>query len=337
MPRALLIGAMLAVATTNLAMAQASMPIETVRIAAGGRAQVNFIPLTLADRLGYFKAEGLNVEVFDYQAGSRSVEALVAGNVDLVTGAYEHTLLMQHRGVHIQALVLLARTYGLVIALSKEQAAKYRSPRDLKGLRIGVSAPGSTTALVLDVFLRKAGMTLDDVSVIAVGQSAAAVAAMKYGKIDGIVNPDPVITKLVNDGDAVAVLDSRTEQGAEDLHGGYLASSAVLTTPEFVARRPAAAQAFVNAMVRTLVWLKTASIEDIMAHLPPEYFAGDRELYRQALVANRRNYSEDGRITAELAGNTLALLKIGPLAGAGPLELGRTHVETFVERALKLY
>ena len=78
----------------------------------GGRTQVNFIPLTLADRLGYFKAEGLNVEVFDYQAGSRSVEALVAGNVDLVTGAYEHTLLMQHRGAHIQALVLLARTTG---------------------------------------------------------------------------------------------------------------------------------------------------------------------------------------------------------------------------------
>ena len=328
---------MLAVATTDFAMAQASVPIETVRVAAGGRAQVNFIPLTLAERLGYFKAEGLKVEVFDYSAGSRSVEALVGGNVDLVTGAYEHTLLMQHRGVHIQALVLLARTYGLVIALSKEQAAKYRSPRDLKGLRIGVSAPGSTTALVLEVFLRRAGMTLDDVSVIAVGQSSAAVAAMKYGKIDAIVNPDPVITKLVNDGDAVAILDSRTEHGAKDLHGGYLASSAVLTTPEFVARRPAAAQAFVNAMVRTLAWLKTASVEDIMAHLPPEYFAGDAALYRQALIANRRNYSEDGRITAELASNTLALLKIGPLADAGPLDLGRTHVDTFVERALKLY
>lgn len=337
MPRALLIGAMLAVVMTSVAIAQAPVPTETVRIAAGGRAQVNFIPLTLADRLGYFKAEGLNVEVFDYQAGSRSVEALVAGNVDLVTGAYEHTLLMQHRGVHIQALVLLARTYGFVIALSKEQAAKYRSPRDMKGLRIGVSAPGSTTALALEVFLRKAGMTLDDVSVIAVGQSAAAVAAMKYGKIDGIVNPDPVSTKLLNDGDAVAILDSRTEQGAKDLHDGYLASSAVLTTPEFIARRPAVAQAFTNAMVRTLVWLRTASVDDIMAHLPPEYFAGDRELYRQGLVANRRNYSEDGRITPELAGNTLAFLRIGPLADAGPLDLGRAHVDTFVERALKLY
>ena len=318
-------------------MAQAPMPVETVLVAAGGRAQVNFIPLTLAERLGYFKAEGLNVEVFDYQAGSRSVEALVAGNVDLVTGAYEHTLLMQHRGIEIQALVLLARTYGLVIALSKEQAAKYRSPRDLKGLRIGVSAPGSTTALVLEVFLRKAGMTLDDVSVIAVGQSAAAVAAMKYGKIDGIVNPDPVSTKLVNDGDAVVILDSRTEQGAAEMHGGYLASSAILTTPAFVARRPAAAQAFANAMVRTLIWLRTASVDDIIANLPLEYLAGDKDLYRQALVANRRNYSEDGRITTELAGNTLALLKIGPLANAGPLDLGRTHTDAFVERALKLY
>lgn len=336
MLKAFLIGTMILAAMTP-ANAQTAAPAETVRIAAGGRAQVNFIPLTLADRLGYFKAEGLNVEVFDYQAGSRSVEALVAGNVDLVTGAYEHTLLMQHRGVHIQALVLLARTHGFVFALSKEQAAKYRSPRDLKGLRIGVSAPGSTTALALEVFLRRAGMTLDDVSVIAVGQAAAAVAAMKYGKIDGIVNPDPVSTKLTTDGDAVAILDGRTEQGARDLHGGYLASSAILTTPGFIARRPAAAQAFTNAMVRTLVWLRTASIDDIMANLPPEFFAGDADLYRQALIANRRNYSDDGRVTAELAGNTLALLKIGPLAAAGPLDLGRTVSDTFVERALKLY
>lgn len=343
MLRALFIGAFLSLAIPGLADAQAlapakgPAPIETVRIAAGGRAQVNFIPLTLAERLGYFKAEGLNVEVFDYSAGSKSVEALVAGNVELVIGAYEHTLLMQHRGVHIQSLVLLARTHGLVIALSKEHAAKYRSPQDLKGLRIGVSAPGSTTALVLEVLLRKAGMTLDDVSVISVGQSSAAVAAMKYGKIDGISNPDPVITKLVNDGDAVPILDTRTEQGAKDLHGGYLASTAVLTTPQFVARRPAAAQAFANAMVRTLVWLRTASIEDIVANLPPEYFAGDKDLYRQALAANRRNYSEDGRITRELADQTLALLKVGPLANAGEFDLGKTHVDTFVERALKLY
>ena len=336
MLKAFLIAAATLAAMTPVS-AQTAAPTETVRIAAGGRAQVNFIPLTLADRLGYFKAEGLNVEVFDYSAGSRSVEALVAGNVDLVTGAYEHTLLMQHRGVQIQAVVLLARTYGLVIALSKERAAKYRSPQDLKGLRIGVSAPGSTTALILEVFLRKAGMTLDDVSVIAVGQSSAAVAAMKYGKLDGIVNPDPVITKLVNDGDAVPIVDTRTEQGAKDLHGGYLASSAILTTPEFIARRPAAAQAFASAMVRTLIWLRTASVEDIMAQLPAEYFAGDRELYRQGLAANRRNYSQDGRITPQLAGNTLAFLRIGPLADAGPLDLARTYADTFVERALKLY
>lgn len=337
MCRALLAAAMLALTAANVAMAQGPALNETVRMAAGGRAQVNFIPVTLADRLGYFKAEGLNVEVFDFQAGSKSVEALVAGNVDLVTGAYEHTLLMQHRGLHIQSLVLLARTYGGVIALSKEQAARYRSPQSLKGLRIGVSAPGSTMALILEVFLRKAGMSLDDVSVIAVGQSAGAVAAMKYGKLDAIVNPDPVITKLTNDGDAVPIVDTRTEQGAKELHDGYLASTAVLTTPAFIARRPAAAQAFTNAMVRTLVWLRTASVEDIMAHLPPEYFAGDRELYRQGLVANRRNYSEDGRVTDELANNTLAFVKAGPLADAGPLDLDKTRADIFVERALKLY
>src|ERR1044072_3001985 len=111
----------------------------------------------------------------------------------------------------------------------------------------------------------------------------------------------------------------------------------MLPPPGVTAGRPAPAEAFASAMVHTLIWLRTASVEDIMAQLPAEYFAGDRELYRQGLAANRRNYSQDGRITPQLAGNTLAFLRIGPLADAGPLDLARTYADPFVERALKLY
>jgi NitT/TauT family transport system substrate-binding protein len=321
-------------AATSTALAQ-STALQTVRVAAGGRAQVAFLPLTAAEQLGYFKQEGLIIEISDFQSGSKSVEALIAGNVDVLTGAYEHTLLMQYRGQRIQCLLLMNTSYGAVIALNKENAAKYKSPQDLRGLKMGVSAPGSAMALALEIFLRKAGMTLDDVSAIGVGQAAAAIAAVKAGRIDGISNPDPVITKLITDGDVVPILDTRTPEGQKRLYGGPIAAGAMSTTPAFIAKRPEIVQAYVRAVVRALQWLQKASDEEIMAIVPNDYIGPDRDLYRKALVANRGNFSQDGRVTPELARNTLAMLRIGPLSDAKNLNIDDTYVGQFVERALK--
>jgi NitT/TauT family transport system substrate-binding protein len=304
-----------------------------IRMAAGGKSQLNFLPLTLAERLGYFKEANLNVEVNDFQSGSKSVEALIGGSVDLVTGAYEHTLLMQSRHVAMETLVLLTKSYGAVIAVTKANAASYKSPADLKGKNIGVSAPGSSMALALQIFLKKNGMTLDDVSVIGIGQSAGAIAAVKYGKVYALSNPDPVISRLQNDNEIVPIVDTRTEAGMKSLYGGYIAASAISTTPDFVAKRPKEAEAFVRAIVRALHWIDTASTEQIMQMVPPDYYGPDKSIYQQALEAYRSNFSKDGRVTPDLAGNTLNMLKSGPLAGVPNLTLDGTYDGSFVEKA----
>src|SRR6478672_11499333 len=64
----------------------------TVRVAVGGQTQFIYLPLTLADQLGYFKDEGLSVEISDLRGGSEALAALLGGSVDMVTGFYEHTI-----------------------------------------------------------------------------------------------------------------------------------------------------------------------------------------------------------------------------------------------------
>src|SRR5262249_10386775 len=122
--------------------------------------------------------------------------------------------------------------------------------------------------------------------------------------------------------------------GQKQLYGGPIAAGAMSARPEFITKRPQVAQAYVRAVVRALQWLQKASNDEIMAIVPPDYIGPDRELYKQALIANRGNFTPDGRVTPELARNTLEMLKIGPLADAKNLNIEDTYAGQFVEQAL---
>src|ERR687894_376960 len=96
--------------------------------------------LTGAERRNFFKEEGLEVEINDFGGGARSLQALVGGSVDIVTGAYEHTIRMQAKGQDIRALVELGRFPAIVIAARKDKAGQIKSAADFRGAKIGVTA-----------------------------------------------------------------------------------------------------------------------------------------------------------------------------------------------------
>ena len=173
-----------------------SLEKKKITLAVGGKTLLYYLPLTIAERKGYFKSEGLDVEIVDFPGGAKALQAMVGGSADVVSGAYEHTINMHAKGVPIVAIALQGRYNGIVLGISKAKAAQYKSAADLKGLKVGVTAPGSSTHMSVQNLAVKAGLKPDDFSAIGVGASAGAVAAMKRGGIDAISNLDPVITKL---------------------------------------------------------------------------------------------------------------------------------------------
>ena len=93
-------------------------------------------------------------QISDFAGGTRSLRAVVGGSADVVSGAYEHTINMQSRK---QSLPGLRASWGArrrSASASRRKAAKYKSPKDLKGLKVGVSAPGSSTNMVVNYFAR---------------------------------------------------------------------------------------------------------------------------------------------------------------------------------------
>src|ERR1044071_867381 len=150
-----------------------------VQLGVGGKPLLYYLPLTIAERRGFFKEEGLEVEIADLAGRARSLQSLVGGSVGVVTGAYEHTIRMQAKGQDIRAVIELGRFPAIVVAVRKDKAGTIKSAADLKGAKMGVTAPGSSTAILAQYAMVKAGLKPTDAAIIGVGGGAGAVAAMK--------------------------------------------------------------------------------------------------------------------------------------------------------------
>ena len=307
-------------------------------IGVGGKPLFYYLPLTIAERNGYFKAEGLDVEIQDFPGGARALQALLGGSVDVVSGAYEHTITQQAKGQNIEALVLQGKYAGIVLGMSKAKAAAYKSPADLKGAKIGVTAPGSSTNMFVNILLAKAGLKPDAVATIGVGATAGAVAIMKRGEIDAISNLDPVIAQLESDGTIVPVVDTRTAKGMQEVYGGAYAAGSIYVPVDFAKKYPNTAQAVVNAMVRALRFINSSTPDQIVAAVPTDYYT-DKALYKSALEKNLDGFKHEGAIGMDAAQAVYRDLKsFDPQIQAAPsVDLAKTFNMTFQQKAVQKY
>jgi len=316
------------------AFAQGAPEKTKVTLGVGGKPLLYYLPLTIAERKGFFKEQGLEVEINDFGGGAKSLQALIGGSVDVVTGAYEHTIRMQAKGQDIVALTELGRFPAIVIAVKKDKAGQVKSPADFKGLKIGVTAPGSSTALTTQYAMVKAGLKPTDAALIGVGSGASAVAAMKNGEIDVIAHLDPVISKLESDGDIQVLIDTRTEAGTRALFGGSNPAATFYTKKAFAEQNPQTTQRLVNAFVKSLKWLQTATPEDIADTVPAEYHLGDKPLYLQAVKNSLESYSRDGIVQKSGMESVLDMLRqLDPELKDAKIDLAATFDDRFVRQA----
>ncbi len=304
-------------------------------IGVGGKPLLYYLPLTIAESKGYFKEAGLDVEITDFGGGARALQSLLGGSADVVTGAYEHTIRMQTKGQDVRAVLELGRFPGIVLAVKKDKAATIKGPADLKGMKIGVTAPGSSTNFFVNYLMAKAGAKYQDASFIGVGTGLGAVAAIKKGEIEAISNLDPVISKLEADGDVVVIADTRTEAGTKAIFGGANPAAVVYMKNEFIQKNPNTTQAIVTAHYKALQWIAKASPEEIAKAVPEAYYLGDRDLYIRAVKASLDTYSRTGIIPLDGMKSALGMLKQfdDELKNVKDEDLPKTFVDTFARKA----
>ncbi len=304
-----------------------------ITIGVGGKPLFYYLPLTIAEQKGYFKAEGLDVEIVDFPGGAKALQALLGGSADVVSGAYEHTITQQAKGQPIEALVLQGKYAGIVLGLPKAKAAAYKSGADLKGAKIGVTAPGSSTQMFVQILLAKAGLPPDAASFIGVGAGGGAVAIMKRGEIDALSNLDPVISLLEADGTIVPVVDTRTSKGNAEIYGDEYAAGCIYVPVEFAKKNPNTAQAVVNAMVRALRFIQTSTPDQIVDAVPKEFYT-DRAAYKASLIRNLEAFKHDGGISLKAGENVAKVLTtFDPGLKGFKVDVSKTINMTFQQKA----
>ncbi len=305
-------------------------------VGVGGQAQLAYLPVTLADKLGYYRDAGLSVEIDNFQGGTKSVEALVGGSIDAMAGAYDNAVILQAKGMYLTTVFTFVERYGYVFGMVPARAAQYHAPQDLKGLKIGVTAPGSSTESLVRILVAKGGLAFDDIASIGVGTGQSAVVALLSGRIDAVVTGDPEISRMTMDHSFTALVDTRTREGMEYIYGGEAAGAGSLMMESFIKAHPDLVLAYVTAIYRAHQWLTHATPESVAAEVPESLMGGDPVLYKASLAANRDSFTADGRTTLAKATVTYqSMVRAGRLAESQKIDFARSFDDSFVERAAK--
>lgn len=301
MNRRYLAGAILLLGLASCRRAGSEQSGPAVRIAVGGQTQLVYLPLTLAQQLGHYRQEGLDVTITDFAGGAKALEALLGGSVDVVCGYYDHVIQMRANDRKLKAFVLTQRFPALALVVSPQSQRTIRRIEDLRGAVVGISAPGSSTDFILRHLLHQNAVNPKEVSTTGIGMGPSAVAAMEFGKVDAAVMADPALTLLAKRKGPLRILaDTRTQAGAKEVFGVDHYPAAVLySSEEWLDQHPQIAAKLTLAMVRTLDWLGKHTPEEIAQAMPASFRGDDVALYTETIRNALPMYKTGGKMPAD--------------------------------------
>jgi NitT/TauT family transport system substrate-binding protein len=320
-----------AAATTAPAGAPAKLSIMV-----GGMDKQIYLPNKLTEALGYFKDENLDVTLIDEPSGVSSETAVAAGQVELGSGSYDHTIDLQRQGKMITSVAQLLQEPGEWVMVSKQKAPSIKSPADWLGVNAGVTSLGSGTHTLMRAMAIKAGIQVSDVNFVQAGAGDTFIAAMKQGRIDVGITTQPTVLRLQNTGDAQVLVDLSKPDTTRAALGGDYPFISLWGRTEWINSNKDTVQHVVNAYVKTMKWISTHSPQEIADKLPADYQAGDPQGYVQALTDSMGMFTKDGRMPQggpEFVLKTLS--SFDSELASKQIDLSKTWDPTFVENANK--
>jgi NitT/TauT family transport system substrate-binding protein len=323
------------VAIISVAALAAPVRAQTpIKIMVGGIDKQIYLPAKLAAQLGFFKEQGLDVELFNSTSGSQAATALLAREVQGVVGFYDHTIDLQSKGKFITSVVQFAVAPGEVVLVKAADAEKLKDPANWKGQALGVTGLGSATDFLTRALAAKAGLKVQDYSLVPVGAGDTFLASLQQGKIVSGMTTEPTVARAIKNGSAKVGIDLRTPESTRAALGGDYPAACLYMDRAWMEANKDTAQKVVNVMVKTLKWMNSHSPEEIAAAMPKDYYAGELDLYIQGLREGRAQYSPDGMMPAGAAESVLKVLtSFSPNLQGKTIDLAKTYTTDFVVKA----
>ncbi len=303
---------------------------EPIRIVVAGIEKQIYLPAALADRLGYFKEQGLEVQLLSDASGVNAEDELLTGAVQGVVGFYDHTIDLQSKGKFVQSVVQFSRAPGEVEVVAARLSRVLRSPADFQGRTLGVTGLGSSTHLLSQYLAASHGVKPATVNFVAVGSGAGFIAAIRQGRVDAGMTTEPTASQLLHTGDAELLVDLRTPRETERVLGGIYPGACLYVTTRWANAHRAEVQRLVNALVKALRFIENHSAAEIESQVPADFARGDRALYIASLHDSKSMFTPDGVMPPTGPATVLRVMKIvNRSVQARPIDLSRTYTDEF--------
>jgi NitT/TauT family transport system substrate-binding protein len=231
-------------------------------------------------------------------------------------------------------VVQLSIAPGEAEMVSSKMADRIKTTADLKGKNLGVTELGSGTQTLTIALLDKAGIPTDQVHFLPVGAGETFIAAMQQGRIDAGMTTEPTISRLLASGVGKVLVDLRTPETTRAALGAPYPVLCVFMTNDYVQAHKDTVQKLVNAYVKTLKWIGSHSADEIVARMPVDYYAGDKDLYTTALKNQLALFSPDGKMPEGGAEAVLVIeQKTNQALSGKKIDLSLTFTNEFASKA----
>jgi NitT/TauT family transport system substrate-binding protein len=320
-------------AAASFAIPSTAQADTKVSIMVGGYEKQIYLPAKLTESLGYFKDEGLDVELLNEPAGVDAENELLAGAVQGVVGFYDHSIDLQAKGKFVESVVQFSQAPGEVELVSTKHP-EIKSPKDFAGKNLGVTGLGSSTNFLTQFLAVKNGVKLGDFTSVPVGAGNTFIAAMQQDKIQAGMTTEPTISRLLKTGEASVLVDMRTIEGTKQALGGTYPAASLYMDAAWVEANKETVQKLANAFVKTLKFINTHSAEEIADKMPKDFYVGDKEGYVKALADGKAMFTPDGVMPADGPKTVLSVLSAFKKDLQGKeIDLSKTYTTEFVKNA----
>lgn len=322
-----------ALAVSGALPAQAA-DANTVTIMVGGINKIIYLPAKLTEALGYFKDEGLNVELQSQPAGVDAENQLIAGAVQGVVGFYDHTIDLQAKGKEVEAIAVFGKVPGEVELVSTKAAPSFRSMADAKGKTLGVTGLGSSTDFLTRYLALRQGVESKDYSLLPVGAGNTFIAAIKQDRIQAGMTTEPTVSQMLKTGEAKVLVDMRTEEGTRAALGGLYPAPSLYVSNAWADSHKEQATKLAHAFAKTMQYIHTHSAEEIADKMPRDFYGNDKALYVAALKSSLPMFTTDGRMPEGGPETVLKVLStFKPQVKAKNIDLSKTYSNAYLPAA----
>src|SRR5438874_1831532 len=292
-----LIAGLLAVSAIAVAPAQ-DLPKVTVAMSGW----TGFAPLSLAEKTGIFKKNGVDVTIKFIPQKDRHL-AIASGDVQCAATTVETWILWNANGVATRQVVQLDKSYGADGMVVRNSIAKIA---DLKGKTVAASAPGTAPYFTLAWMLKKNGLSVKDVTIVNMEPGPAAQAFIA-GQNDAAATYEPYLSAVRGKPEAGKIVATTLDYPmVMDTFG---------CTPKFIAENEAAVKALTKSYFDAVAMIKAepGKANEIMGadvKQSGEQFAGSSKYLRwQDHAANKTFFTGDFNTFSKEAADLL--LEIG--------------------------